>query len=61
MELVVFYSIPLVLSFLLMNVCYKRNILSNEQFCAFMCLIPVINWICIIVYICLLIEHGMEK
>lgn len=61
MELVILYSVPLVLSFLFMNACYKRNLLNYEQFGALLCLVPVINWICLIVYIYLLIEYELEK
>ncbi len=34
-----------------MNECYKKELLGNSAIAALACLIPVINWICIIVYL----------
>ncbi|MBQ5475183.1 MAG: hypothetical protein IIT65_10920 [Lachnospiraceae bacterium] len=50
MELVLLYSLPGLISFLLMNECYKRGIVDGA-FAALPCIIPVVNIIMIFVYI----------
>lgn len=51
METIFIYSIPTIIAFLLMNECYKRGYLIYPHIAALCCIIPVINWICIIIYI----------
>lgn len=50
MELVLLYSLPGLISFILMNECYKRGIVDGA-FAALPCLIPVVNIIMIFYYI----------
>ena len=50
MEFILIYSLPMLVSFLLMNECYKRGIVDGA-FAALPCLIPVINIIMIFYYI----------
>lgn len=61
MELVILYSLPAFFSFILMNACYKRKLLVHEQFSALLCLVPMINWVCLFVYAYILIENGLVK
>ena len=50
MELILLYSLPMLVSFFLMNECYKKGLVDGA-FAALPCLIPVINIIMIFVYI----------
>lgn len=50
MELILFYSLPMLISFFLMNECYKKGIVDGA-FAVLPCLIPVINIIMIFYYI----------
>ena len=53
MELTLLYSLPMLVSFFLMNECYKKGLVDGA-FAALPCLIPVINIIMIFVYILML-------
>lgn len=55
MEYVLSYSLPMLISFLLMNKCYKHKKLNYPTFAALGCLIPVVNWVLIFYYIYLLL------
>lgn len=50
MEVILLYSLPMIISFFLMNECYKKGIVDGA-FAALPCIIPVINIIMIFVYI----------
>ena len=50
MEIVLLYSLPMLISFFLMNECYKKGIVDGA-FAALPCLIPVENIIMIFYYI----------
>lgn len=50
MELIWFYSLPCIVSFLLMNQCYKRGLVDGG-FAALPCIIPLVNSIMIIVFL----------
>ena len=50
MEVILLYSLPMLISFFLMNECYKKGIVDGA-FAALPCIIPVINIIMIFVYI----------
>ena len=56
MELIWLYSLPALVSFLLMNQCYKRDLVDGG-FAALPCIIPVVNIIMIFVYIGKLINE----
>lgn len=50
MEIVLLYSLPMLIFFFLMNECYKKGIVDGA-FAALPCLIPVVNIIMIFYYI----------
>lgn len=50
MELILFSSLPMLISFFLMSKCYNKGIVDGA-FAALPCLIPVINIIMIFYYI----------
>ena len=58
MELILLYSFPMLVSFFLMNECYKKGLVDGA-FAALPCLIPVINIIMIFVYIKMLRDDWM--
>ena len=47
----------MIISFILMNKCYSRCLLNHPQLAAFGCVIPIVNWICIIKYLKILIDE----
>lgn len=51
MEIIFLYTLPMLISFGLMNQCYKQDKFSDPSLTAILCLIPIVNWICVIVYI----------
>lgn len=58
MEFVYFYSVPTLVSFILMNQCYKRGLLYNPMLAAFTCIIPFVNWIGLIYFI-ITLKNGL--
>lgn len=54
MEFIFIYSIPCIISFLLMNQCYKKNLLDYLTLSALSCIIPIINIIVIIRFVIIL-------
>ena len=50
MEFIWLYSLPMLVSFLLMNQCYKRGLVDGG-FAALPCIIPAVNIVMIFVYI----------
>lgn len=50
MEIIYFYTIPSIISFLLMNACYEKGIVDGA-FSAIFCFIPIVNIIMIFYYI----------
>ena len=56
MEFIFIYSIPCIISFLLMNQCYKKKLLDYPILSALSCIIPFVNWIGLICFMCKLIN-----
>lgn len=54
MEFIFIYSVPALISFILMNQCYKKGLLTYPMLSAMSCIIPFVNWISLIYFIKLL-------
>lgn len=57
MELIFLYTLPMLISFFLMNECYKRRFFNHPHLAALGCIIPGVNWICLIIYMCKLYDN----
>lgn len=58
MEFIYIYSIPAIISFLLMNKCYKKGLLYYPTVSALICIIPFVNWIGLIYFI-ITLKNGL--
>ena len=55
------YVNPMMISLILMQICNKRKLLEIDPDRYILSFCPIINWICLIVYVYILTDYGFDE